>query len=85
MPPSVFYTNIGKAGVTVFFMITGYLFWTQILRAEGRPDFLKLLYRQNLPYNPVVRVLSGHCFCSGWRVDALELAGLTNRTFKRNG
>ncbi|WP_419760663.1 acyltransferase family protein [Acidisoma sp.] len=26
VPPSVFYTNIGKAGVTVFFMITGYLF-----------------------------------------------------------
>ena len=42
VPPSVFYTNIGHAGVTVFFMITGYLFWTQVLKAGGRPDFLKL-------------------------------------------
>jgi peptidoglycan/LPS O-acetylase OafA/YrhL len=38
----MFYTNIGEAGVTLFFMITGYLFWTQILKAEGRPNFLKL-------------------------------------------
>ena len=31
LPPSRFYTDLGEAGVAMFFMITGYLFWGQIL------------------------------------------------------
>jgi peptidoglycan/LPS O-acetylase OafA/YrhL len=41
-PPSRFYAGIGPIGVALFFMITGYLFWTQMLIAHGRPNFLKL-------------------------------------------
>jgi peptidoglycan/LPS O-acetylase OafA/YrhL len=36
-PPSRFYANLGPAGVSMFFMITGYLFWSQTLKAKGRP------------------------------------------------
>ena len=42
LPPSRFYTNLGPWGVSMFFMITGYLFWSQMLKAKGRPNFLKL-------------------------------------------
>ena len=42
LPPSRYYANIGQAGVAVFFMITGYLFWMQMLKAKGRPDLTKL-------------------------------------------
>ena len=41
LPPSRFYASLGPAGVSMFFMITGYLFWSQMLKAKGRPNFLK--------------------------------------------
>jgi peptidoglycan/LPS O-acetylase OafA/YrhL len=36
------FTMLGEAGVSVFFMITGYLFWSQLLGKEGKPDWVKL-------------------------------------------
>src|SRR5476651_103111 len=42
LPPSRFYANLGEVGVAMFFMITGYLFWAQILKAQGRPNLTKL-------------------------------------------
>jgi peptidoglycan/LPS O-acetylase OafA/YrhL len=36
------FTMLGEAGVSVFFMITGYLFWSQLLAKEGKPDWVKL-------------------------------------------
>jgi len=42
LPPSRFYANLGGVGVSMYFMITGYLFWTQMLKAKGRPNFLRL-------------------------------------------
>ena len=36
LPPSVFYTQLGQASVSLFFMITGYLFWGKAIRAQGR-------------------------------------------------
>jgi len=42
VPPSRFYANLGPIGVALFFMITGYLFWTKMLETKGRPDLLKL-------------------------------------------
>ena len=42
LPPTRFYTDLGQIGVTLFFMITGYLFWTQMLKADGRPNLPKL-------------------------------------------
>jgi peptidoglycan/LPS O-acetylase OafA/YrhL len=42
LPPSRFYANLGQFGVAMFFMITGYLFWAQMLKARGRPNLTKL-------------------------------------------
>jgi peptidoglycan/LPS O-acetylase OafA/YrhL len=42
LPPSRFYADLGQLSVAIFFMITGYLFWTQMLRAKGRPNLPKL-------------------------------------------
>jgi len=36
-PGSRFYALLGPIGVSLFFMITGFLFWGQVLRARGRP------------------------------------------------
>ncbi|MBB3640939.1 acyltransferase family protein [Variovorax atrisoli] len=41
-PPSGFHTLLGQAGVGVFFMITGFLFWGKLLDAKGRPDWRSL-------------------------------------------
>jgi peptidoglycan/LPS O-acetylase OafA/YrhL len=40
-PTNVFYENIGAVGVGLFFMITGYLFWSRLLRDNGRADWVK--------------------------------------------
>ena len=41
-PESHFYLLVGPAGVAAFFMITGYLFYAQLLKAGGKPDWTKL-------------------------------------------
>lgn len=42
LPPSQFYTLIGQVGVAIFFMITGYLFWSRLIADRGRPNWLQL-------------------------------------------
>ena len=42
IPPSRFYTMAGQVGVSLFFMITGYLFWSQIIRSKGKPNIVSL-------------------------------------------
>lgn len=42
LPPSRFYTLIGQAGVALFFMITGYLFWGRMIAERGRPNWIQL-------------------------------------------
>jgi peptidoglycan/LPS O-acetylase OafA/YrhL len=42
LPPSRFYTQLGQSGVAVFFMITGYLFWSRVLNSDGRIDIYSL-------------------------------------------
>ena len=37
LPPTRFYADLGQVGVAMFFMITGHLFWTQMLKAGGKP------------------------------------------------
>ncbi|MBI0534233.1 acyltransferase [Roseomonas sp. KE2513] len=37
-----FYTLLGHAGVAIFFMVTGYLFWSRLLRESGKPAWLPL-------------------------------------------
>lgn len=40
--PSRFYTLLGHVGVAMFFMITGYLFWSRIVAERNRLDWLQL-------------------------------------------
>ena len=42
LTPSHLYNISGQGAVIIFFMITGYLFWGKISRAEGRPDWRSL-------------------------------------------
>jgi peptidoglycan/LPS O-acetylase OafA/YrhL len=42
LPPSRFYTLSGPAGVALFFMITGYLFWGRMIAERGRPNWIQL-------------------------------------------
>jgi peptidoglycan/LPS O-acetylase OafA/YrhL len=41
-PGTRFYFLLGGLGVAFFFMITGYLFYSQLLRSHGKPDWRKL-------------------------------------------
>lgn len=40
--PSHFYEMLGPVGVSLFFMITGFLFWSRLIRQSGRPDWTRL-------------------------------------------
>jgi len=40
--PSQFYTLAGETGVAMFFMVTGYLFWSRLINEHGRPAWLRL-------------------------------------------
>jgi len=39
LPPSNFYKLLGQTGVSFFFMITGYLFWSRLLNARESVDW----------------------------------------------
>jgi peptidoglycan/LPS O-acetylase OafA/YrhL len=41
-PRSAFYSLLGQAGVSMFFAITGFLFWGKLLKAYGAVDWRKL-------------------------------------------
>lgn len=53
LPPSHFYAMIGPLAVAVFFMITGYLFWGQLLKTEGRPHWARLYIGRVFRIGPV--------------------------------
>jgi peptidoglycan/LPS O-acetylase OafA/YrhL len=36
VPPSSFYTGLGQGGVSIFFMVTGYLFWGKVITEQFR-------------------------------------------------
>lgn len=42
LPPSHFYAYLGSLGVSVFFMITGYLFWGKLLDRQGKLSWIDL-------------------------------------------
>lgn len=60
-PRSPFYALLGPVGVSVFFMLTGFLFWGKLLRTRGRPDWRALyvgrLFRIGPMYLVVVLVM----------------------------
>ena len=77
--PSRFYGNLGQAGVSMFFMITGYLFWSQMLKARGRPNFLKLYVGRLFRIVPLYLVLAAIVlgsvgFATGWRLNESPFA-----------
>lgn len=41
-PPEHYYQNYGKVGVSIFFMITGFLFISKILKSKGNIDWMKI-------------------------------------------
>lgn len=61
VPSSRFYALLGPVGVSLFFMITGFLFWGKMLRAKGRPRWRELyigrLFRIGPMYLFVVLVM----------------------------
>ena len=61
VPGSRFYALLGPVGVSLFFMITGFLFWGKMLRAKGRPRWRELyigrLFRIGPMYLFVVLVM----------------------------
>jgi peptidoglycan/LPS O-acetylase OafA/YrhL len=73
-PPSRFYSLLGGAGVSMFFMITGYLFYSQVLKAKGRPDWKKLYVGRIFRILPlywfsVALVLIGVGIHTGWHLN----------------
>jgi peptidoglycan/LPS O-acetylase OafA/YrhL len=43
VPPSAFYTLLGQIAVSLFFMITGFLFWLKAIQTCGKVNPIKLL------------------------------------------
>jgi peptidoglycan/LPS O-acetylase OafA/YrhL len=73
-PPSRFYANLGPAGVSMFFMITGYLFRSRMLKTRGRPNFLKLYVGRLFRIVPLYLVLAlivlvSVGFATHWRLN----------------
>jgi peptidoglycan/LPS O-acetylase OafA/YrhL len=52
-PPSVLYTQLGPVGVSLFFMITGFLFWGKVISTDGRVEWLKLFVGRVFRITPV--------------------------------
>jgi peptidoglycan/LPS O-acetylase OafA/YrhL len=59
LPASAFYTTLGEFSVSLFFIITAFLFWGKVLRANGRISALRLYQGRNRRLTPmyVVSVL----------------------------
>jgi peptidoglycan/LPS O-acetylase OafA/YrhL len=53
IPSSQFYTMLAQVGVAVFFMITGFLFWTRMIKTSGRPGWIKLYVGRVFRIGPV--------------------------------
>lgn len=52
-PPSRFYELLGEVGVSTFFMITAYLFWTKLIEEHGRPNWIRLYVGRVFRIGPV--------------------------------
>jgi peptidoglycan/LPS O-acetylase OafA/YrhL len=56
LPPSRFYTLIGQGAVAMFFMITGFLFWSRLINRKERIDWLALYVGRIFRIGPVYLV-----------------------------
>ncbi|MGC3975273.1 MAG: acyltransferase [Nitrospira sp.] len=57
VPPSNVYTQLGQGSVTLFFMITGFLFWSKLLDGRQQPiDWSRLYLSRALRLGPLYLV-----------------------------
>jgi peptidoglycan/LPS O-acetylase OafA/YrhL len=57
LPPSNFYTHLGQSSVSLFFMITGFLFFTKILESRNKPfSWIKLYIFRFFRLTPIYAV-----------------------------
>ena len=59
LPPSRFFSMVGQVGVSVFFLITGYLFWSKLIRERGRPNWFALYVGRVFRIGPVYLLAIG--------------------------
>lgn len=60
VPPSNVYTQLGQGSVTLFFMITGFLFWSKLLDGRHQPiDWSRLYLSRALRLGPLYLVAVG--------------------------
>ncbi|MFM0510985.1 acyltransferase family protein [Paraburkholderia sp. RL17-373-BIF-A] len=57
LPPSPFYAFIGPGAVSIFFMITGYLFWGRLLDRQGNIKWLELYINRAFRIYPLYLLL----------------------------
>ncbi|MGO4781065.1 acyltransferase family protein, partial [Lysobacter sp. 2RAB21] len=74
-----FYNTAGVVSVSVFFMLTGFLFWNKLLKADGRPGWKDLyigrVFRLGPMYVVAVLVMIGVvAYRTGfqWRVPPVQ-------------
>lgn len=53
LPASAFYTTLGEFSVSLFFVITAFLFWGKVLRSKGRISALRLYQGRNRRLTPM--------------------------------
>jgi peptidoglycan/LPS O-acetylase OafA/YrhL len=56
LPQAHVFRLLGSFGVRSFFMITGFLFWSQLLRAQGRPAWIRLYLGRVFRIGPLYMV-----------------------------
>ncbi len=59
VPSSLFYTQVGQASVSLFFMITGYLFWGKAIRARGNMEWKNLYIGRLFRIGPLYYLATG--------------------------
>ncbi|SDC25240.1 acyltransferase family protein [Paraburkholderia lycopersici] len=73
-PPSNFFANIGRAGVALFFMITGFLFATKIIDAKTKGmDWIRLYVSRFLRLAPLYAFAMALLFISVAAVSGFAL------------
>jgi peptidoglycan/LPS O-acetylase OafA/YrhL len=85
-PPTNFYLVLGPLSVSLFFMITGYLFWGRLVRTQGKPGWVALYVNRFFRIVPlyvaaVVVMFAAVGVLTGWHrgVSGLRLAHETAR------
>lgn len=63
VPPSNLYTHLGQSGVALFFMITGFLFFSKLIDSKDRPvDWTKLYISRLFRLTPLYLFTMGTMF-----------------------